>query len=252
MDAQTAAGIGHNSGDPEPIMVIDGLLDDLTMGWRHKVSRRDDLLAGYARFCIASADGIHDDEAQGKAGDFAKQLKAEVKLCEAIREEVKRPVLDATRIIDGFFKGIADPLRAAATEIERRMTTFAREKADAARRAAEEERRRLAEEAARAAAAAADEAAKAAPAPPAWDEPEAPVIAAPPPIPKPAEASRVHGDLGSVSSLRGKWTYEIEDEAAIPRSMMMPNERMIRAAIASGKREIPGLRIFNEQKVVVR
>jgi hypothetical protein len=52
--------------------------------------------------------------------------------------------------------------------------------------------------------------------------------------------------------LRQTWTYEVTDLAKIPAQWLCLNEPLVKAAIKTGTREIPGLRIYAEHKAFVR
>lgn len=49
--------------------------------------------------------------------------------------------------------------------------------------------------------------------------------------------------------IREVWDFEIVDADQLPRLYLMPNEKVIRAQIALGVREIPGVRVFVRQQV---
>ncbi|MGB9791315.1 MAG: hypothetical protein ACPLTR_01910 [Thermacetogeniaceae bacterium] len=48
------------------------------------------------------------------------------------------------------------------------------------------------------------------------------------------------------------WEFEIEDEAQIPREYLSVDTRKIREAIKQGVRHIPGIRIFQTERLTVR
>ena len=76
---------------------------------------------------------------------------------------------------------------------------------------------------------------------------------------KPAELSRVHGQMGSVSSLRSNWTFELTDlmqlvqavaAGKVPLLYLQVNEVRVRVAIRSENvRDIAGIRVFNDLAV---
>lgn len=45
------------------------------------------------------------------------------------------------------------------------------------------------------------------------------------------------------------WKFEIEDESLVPREFLIVNETAIRVAIREGKREIAGVRIYQEDQL---
>lgn len=53
-------------------------------------------------------------------------------------------------------------------------------------------------------------------------------------------------------SERTKWTFEIEDVALIPREYFMVNEKLIQKLINAGISQIPGIKIKEEKKIVLR
>jgi hypothetical protein len=58
-------------------------------------------------------------------------------------------------------------------------------------------------------------------------------------------------DSGSVSA-RERWVFRALDHALIPRQYLMPDERAIRAAVAAGVRDIPGVAITLEEALTRR
>jgi len=52
--------------------------------------------------------------------------------------------------------------------------------------------------------------------------------------------------------VREVWHFRIVDESLLPRLYLMPNEKIIRAQIALGIHEIPGVEIFQENQVIQR
>ena len=137
---------------------------------------------------------------------------------------------------------------------EARVTVYLRAKADAERRRREDEEARAREEAERLAAQAKDA--------PTLDKAiEAETVArdaAKAAEAKPADMARTRGDLGSVSTLRTVWDFEVADYAAIPLDLIRPYlaradiDKAIRGAVRSGLRELKGVRIFENSTAVVR
>jgi len=241
---ETAArtiGIGHNRAP---------LKDLLTDNYADIAARADELVAATTRAPVS----IDNDDTQGKVGDLIKMIGACVKRSEVARVSEKEPFLQAGREVDAFFKGISDTLEKTKRALESRVTTYLRAKADAERRRREEEEVRAREEADRLAAQAATakqldaaieaetvarEATKAAEA-------------------RPAEMARTRGDLGSVSTLRTVWDFEVIDYAGIPLDAIRPYiarsdlDKAIRGAVRSGLRDLKGVRIFENSTAVVR
>lgn len=250
-----AATIGHNSNEPGPIIDLDDAnlaASEAAAAFR---SKSVNLTAGFDRWSALNAAGIASDEIQGKSADFAKQLGATHKLIEEARTATKAPVLELGKAVDAAFKAYSDPLVTAKAAIEKAMTLYAIAKGREARRVAQEaaaaEQERLRQEM-ELMAAEAEMLGEAAP-------PEQPAVVVETALPTAAEASRVVGDYGTVSSLRGKWKVRITNAAEIPAQYMMPNVAAIEAAMEGSRIKkgeptikISGIEFFLEQKVVVR
>jgi len=64
---------------------------------------------------------------------------------------------------------------------------------------------------------------------------------------KPQENKLRSVEIGTAKvSFRDNWTYEVINAAELPREYLCPDTAKINAAVKAGKREIPGLRIFNQ------
>lgn len=54
-----------------------------------------------------------------------------------------------------------------------------------------------------------------------------------------------------VKGMKKVWTHEVVDYSLIPQDYMVIDEKAIRAAIKAGVRDIPGLKIYQENKLAV-
>ena len=227
------------------------LADYLNYEFAEHEARVAELGAAFERFLLATKDGIVDDETTGRATDFAKVHKAELAAIDNTRSRIKAPVLHAQRMIDGIGKKLADPLRASVAIIEDRMAAYLRRKADAARREAEAEAQRLAAEAHEAMLAA-----DAINSPEADDEAVRAVheaqLAESYATASTPELTRTRSLHGAVAGLRETWTYEVEDIQKVPAAYLTVNDAVVKAAIKTGVRVIPGIRVFAETKAYVR
>lgn len=61
----------------------------------------------------------------------------------------------------------------------------------------------------------------------------------------------VRGD-GAMSYEMTQWKFDIEDVNLIPREYLMVDEVKVKTLIKAGIREIPGLKIYSEQKTVIK
>lgn len=231
---------GHNHPPSDAAI----LRDQLGQTHAELSARTDELVAGIARMPPA----IDSDDVERKAIEFAKQIAAHEKLCDGTRKTVKAPYAEAVKVVDAFFGGMVDPLKTGRDVVLRKLTVFQTAKAEAERQAREEAARIAAAEAAKAAAAVTTEADLAQ----AIAKEEEAAVAVQATEATTADLSRSRGQYGSVASLRSTWDFTIEDVNSVPREFLMVNDAAIKAAIKAGRREIPGVKIFQQQKTVVR
>ena len=208
-----------------------------------------ELMEANKRFLEATKHGIATEDVAGKATDFARMLSAEVKEIELTRTAIKAPVLLAERQIDGMGRKFSEPLVAAKVEVEKRVTVYMRARDQEIRRVAAEEAARKEAEAQ----ALMDQATEAANAGDFEAEDEIVAhaaevaTAAPPP-----EPVRLRTQIGSTTALKDSWVYEVVDIAKVPSAYVQINDSVVKAAIRSGTRHIPGLTIKNEPKAAIR
>lgn len=145
----------------------------------------------------------------------AAALKGAVALVEKARKTEKDQVLKDGRAIDGFFADIAAPIKEAADAVVGAINDWQSAKL-AAQRAAERQ--------------------------------------AAMPAAKVADIGRVVAtETGRVAvSAATFWTFEVTNRDQVPAAYLMPNEAAIKAAIAGGVREIPGVRVYEDVRTIVR
>lgn len=176
---------------------------------------------------------IGNEEDAGGYTETAKTLRdlvGSTGLVEKARKAEKDQILKDGRTVDGFFQAMAEPAKKALDRVLSEINRYQRAKLEAERKAAQER-----EEAERKAAELFDEA------PPA---PVAPVVV--------KEAARVTSISGAKATASRKWVHEVTDAQQVPRQYLMVNDAAIKAAIAGGTREIPGVRIFEDIKTAIR
>jgi hypothetical protein len=173
---------------------------------------------------------VDNDEEAGAYAETAKAIKGVASIVEDARKKEKAAILEAGRTVDAFFGKMADALKAKVDMVVSEINRYQRARLEAERKAAAER-----EEAERRAAAAFDEPAPA---------PVAPVAV--------KEAARVTSFSGVKATASRKWVHEITDPAQVPRQYLMVNEAAIKAAIAGGAREIPGVRIYEDVRTAIR
>ena len=164
--------------------------------------------------------------AEDVAGGFAftaKALKDTTFKVEAFRKKEKEQILADGRTVDAFFAGLIEPVKAALDRLIAELNRYQTAKL-AAQRAREEEERKAAE-----------------------------LFEEPPPAPIPVrEAARVVSMEGVKATASRRWVHTVTDPLAVPRNYLMVNEMAVKAAIAGGVREIPGVRIFEEIRTSIR
>jgi len=240
-----------------PMIDLTAALDPSSLAWWIEYSYSEHaaaistLLTRFQAFANVTASGIQDDFIAGHAADFARDLKQASAALDETRTRIKKPVLHAQRMIDGSAKALTDQVTAAVREVETRVTAYLRAKEVAARAAAEAEAARLQAEAEQATAEAlrtgditeseaainlyeasqqADELANA----------------------KALELTRTRGVGGALTALKDNWVAELVDITKVPAAYLQLNDSVVKAAIKSGVREIPGLRIVNASKAMIR
>ncbi len=238
----TAAGIGHNL----PPTTLEMVQADLAEKHGALVARKDDLVASAGR----APATVEDDETAGRVADLIRLISTCSKTADAARVGAKEPYLEGGRVVDGWFKNVTTPLAETKAKLERPLNTYLVSKAAQEKARREAEAKALEEAAAREAAAMTTPAqldaavaieTKAAEVRESVTE-------------KPADMARTRGDYGSVATLRTAWTFEVLAPQLVPRHYLMVNEAAIKAAVKAGARdgEIPGVRIYQGQRAIVR
>lgn len=172
---------------------------------------------------------IFGDDDLAAYSERAKALKGVAGMVEKARKSAKDQILKDGRTVDDYFGKLAQPVKAAADAVVAAINDWQRKKLEAERKDQRE----------------AEESAKAAATP--FDEP---VALAPV---KASEAARVVSSTGRVTATASTvWRHEVTDLAAVPRQYLMVNDAAIKAAIAGGVRDIPGVRVFEDVRTVVR
>ena len=186
---------------------------DFESAW---LAERSDLLARAANVAT-----VNDDYSLEVAGEVQTAISKAVKRLEAERKSVTAPLDDAKKQIMAQEKKLAAPLNTELARLKALTSAYATE---CARRIEEERRRRELEERRAAEAALAVE-----------DNPFAPV--APTPIPAAAPMPPSVRPKTSSNRMVERWDFAIVDANAVPREFCSPDEKKIRAFLASKKAE---------------
>lgn len=204
---------------------------------------------------------VSNHEEASKAADILKAISSTKKNIEDKRKEYTAPLVAAQKSINADFKKMTEPFEKAEKIVKDKIATFH----DAEQKRLEQERKKAADEAAEKARKEAEEAAKERAAQAADDEErqrieeqaekeaeaaaEAAALAAEEAAKK-AEP-KMEGNSGKAVASK-VWTFEITDEAKVPREFCVVNESKIRAAIKDGVREIEGVWIHQETRISSR
>jgi len=240
-----------------PSIDLTAALDPSSLAWWIEYSYSEHaaaisaLLTRFQAFANVTANGIQDDFIAGHAADFARDLKQASAALDETRTRIKKPVLHAQRMIDGEAKKITDQVTAAVREVETRVTAYLRAKEVAARAAAEAEAQRLALEAETRIAEANetnDETAIEA----AVESMDAASKADEMANARALELTRTRGVGGALTALKDNWVAELVDITKVPTAYLQLNESVVKAAIKTGVRDIPGIRIWNDARAFVR
>lgn len=168
--------------------------------------------------CAQAMALVVDDEASHQlAGEACRYVKAQIKALEDKRKSVTSPLLAVKREIDSWFKPVVSQWQAAEADLKAKMLAHAHKVAEANREA------QLAAVAA--------------------DSPEEAVEALQTITDKP-KAEGVH----TVK----RWRYEVIDLGSVPEGYLAVDDAEVKAAIKEGIREIPGLRIYQDESLAVR
>lgn len=195
----------------------------------------------------AASTAVLETEPQLSVGvDILSEIKQRIKSVESERTALVKPLNDHVKLINGKFKTVTEPLEEAAFILNRKV--LERQKIIQAEktRIAEAERQRR--EAELLVAAEKKEAI--------GDSEKAEQLLEYAAAVKAKPVSTGHGTFTEAkSTITKRWTFEIVDlrlTAQRAPDYLMVNAPVVREAIREGIREIPGLRIFQEESLSVR
>ena len=185
-----------------------------------------------------------------KASDLVKFIKTCYKKAEDDRKTITDPLNGVIKNINARYKLITEPLEKAEAKVKGLMLTYSQEQRriamEAERIARETEEKRLIEQAA-------------------LLEQQNKIVESDMVMDKAAEVNAspivapqvqiVRGDYGSASSIKKTWTFEVTDMKALATEypeLVAVNSVAVRELIRSGIRDIAGLKIFEQESIVVR
>ncbi len=212
---------------------------------------------GRARALLETAEALTIDgpEKREFAANFRSQVKALQKSLEENRIALVNPLNDHVKRINDAFHEVGAPLDRALTIIDDKVKADRREQeriAQEAARKAEEVKQRLEHDAVMKAA---QEAKAAGNFTPKEIVAYAESARAEVQVPAPALASppkTIRAESGATLSVKKVWTFAIEDLGKVPVEYLALDTAKVRCAIRDGVREIPGLRIYQDDQVAGR
>lgn len=240
-DAPGLFGMGHNQ-PPEP-PTPEALRKTLEERFPELVKRRDALLAASERF-HSGVPAIADDDTQGKAAEFVKQVNGADKVARAHHKAEKEPWLALGSVVQAFFAGIWEPLGSAKAEIITKMDVYARKKAEESRRLAAEQAAKAKAEAEAAAARAAETMEPEALADAAAAAEAAQAAAAHASAPQ-ADHSRTRGEFGAVSGLTTTWDVAVMDMSLLPDRFKLADMAGLKFALRQAARDPAGVPVWD-------
>lgn len=203
--------------------------------------------SGNQSLIAAASKAVIENEEQLSVGvDILSEIKQRVKGVEAERAALVKPLNEHVKLINAKFKTVTEPLEEAAHILSNKVLARQRVIQAEKSRIAEEQRKQKEEELL--AAAAKKEAI--------GDTEKAEQLLDYASKVKAREISTGHGTFTEAKSgITKRWTFEIVDLAATGKDgsqYLMLDSSKVREAIRQGVREIPGLRIFQEESLSVR
>ena len=172
---------------------------------------------------------IFDEEDAKGANELLVFVASAKKKLEDQRVFLVKPLNDHVKDINGAFKEWVRPLDTADIVVRRKMLEFQQklyQEAEALRAEAqrlEDERQALGEE----------------------------LLDLLPVVTAPVAPRLIKGASGS-TSVRKTWTFEVTDDTLVPREYLVVDEGVISLAVRKGTRDIPGVRIFQQESLAVR
>lgn len=184
----------------------------------------------------ADAHQVVDDGSYKNAIAMAGQAKELVKKLEKTRKEIISEPDSFVRQVNKFVKSFKDQLEQIETGLKRKIEAHARrleqERREKERKAREEAERVQAELNKKAEESGTD-----------------PVEVAPPVVEQPKVT---RAETGAAVHMRKEWTWELEDIKQVPAEYLEVKKTAVNQAVKAGIREIPGIKIYETEKAVLR
>lgn len=184
----------------------------------------------------AAAVTIVDPGSNSEAVAVTGKLSSLIKKMDEARKKIGEPARDFTSAVNNIFNEPINKLKSALVALKEQIKQYSKQQ-ELERRKREEAQRRLAAELQKKMDA---EAAK-----------EGIKVPKLQPIPEPAPPKTVRTESGKATIVE-HWTFEVTNPDEVPREFLMVDEKKIRRAVDQGRREIDGVRIYEDSQVRIR
>lgn len=162
---------------------------------------------------------------EDQAHDILKEVKERLKFLDKKRKEITQPLNKSLKSANAMFKELSEPLKEVDGIMRNKILAF--HKAQEAKAEKREQRLIAKQEAAEKA----------------GDEDRVEAIQ--------EKIEDVRPNVGS-TTVQKRWTFEVVDIKKVPFEYFVLDEKMVREEIRNGLRDIPGIRIFQTENVMVR
>ena len=186
--------------------------------------------SGTELVAMANAQVVLDQSQADEANEILTKINYGLKQIEGKRTSFTAPLNQSLKEINATFKKMVEPIKYAKESLTSRLMSWRRQEQarideERAKAVREEERRRKIQEAHAAKGHVVKEDIT--------------------PVTKPIPFS-----VNDTTTVQLRWTYEIEDDAKIPRDYLTVNGPAITQAVRAGVRVIPGVKIYQKETAV--
>jgi len=185
-----------------------------------QVKLQDSLQESVKFYDIIKDHEIADEQEYQEATDLLKATKGKIKLLDQERTLTVKPLNEQVREINSWYKKPLDKLKTIESSLKKMLSRYQL-------RQREEQAKLLAE-------AASEQ----------TDHAKAQQLV--------MQAAKKTAPAISGVSVREVWKWELEDASKVPSEYLTVDHSKVDAAVKSGKRDIPGIRVYQDAQVAVR
>lgn len=181
---------------------------------------------------------LSGDDDKGVAVEILTNTQTALKRFEQLRKMIVSPMNDKVKDVNAYFKKFTDPLKASNEGLRGKVLVYEqRMEAERIRkeRILEEEKAAL-------------EASQSQRDPEEQEAVEEIIEKKEEEVKSLEREKTQHFDAGKVT-VKKIWTHEVEDVNLVPREYMVVDDKLIKAAIKNGEREITGVKIYQKDRI---